>query len=133
MFCSQILCGSGFSWISSASGHVPDGAVCTGTTVDGEPLFIGRVQHNGSIIPGKIHKSHHCLYIPYGTAELSYKEYEVLIHMSTLPNRSDSTSNIDTEEYSPRTTQLSSLEMAKNTSNDIQLARELHSECMYIF
>lgn len=135
MFCSQVLCGTGFRWIASANGHVPDGAVCTGTTNDGEPLFIGRVQHKTSIVPGKIHKSHHCLYIPYGTVELSYKEYEVLVHISTVPPHGDSISNsdsIDIANRSFRTDRTSSFEMAnKSASMDIPFARELQSECMY--
>ncbi|ETN61198.1 hypothetical protein AND_007147 [Anopheles darlingi] len=75
----EVLTGSGFSWVHSANGHVPDGAVQGGHTTTGEQLHIGRTHHEGSLTPGKIHRSHGCLYIPFGGAEQSFKHYEVLI------------------------------------------------------
>lgn len=75
----QVLCGTGFLWVSSGSGHVPDGAVVAGNQISGEPLYIGRASFNGSVTPGKIHQSHACLYIPFGGVEHSISEYEVLV------------------------------------------------------
>lgn len=45
----------------------------------GEPLAIGRAHHEGSLTPGKVHRSHGCLYLPYGGAEQSTLYYEVLV------------------------------------------------------
>lgn len=42
-------------------------------------MYIGRANHAGSVTPGKIHKSHNCLYFPYGGAEVSTRNYEALI------------------------------------------------------
>lgn len=75
----QVLSGTGFTWVHSGNGHVPNGAVLCGNTVSGEPLYIGRTHHEGSLTPGKIHRSHGCLYIPFGGAEQSFLNYEVLI------------------------------------------------------
>lgn len=90
------LSGHGFTWVSSGHGHVPAGAVIANN--GGEPLYIGRAHFQGSLTPGKVHRSHGCLYIPYGGVEVckakkkiedlklriflsqhSIKSYEVLV------------------------------------------------------
>ncbi|CAD7078239.1 unnamed protein product [Hermetia illucens] len=76
----EVLCGDGFAWIPSSHGQVPPNAVSTGITKTGEPLYVGRGHYQGSLTPGKIHPSHHCLYIPYGGAEISLQNYEVLVY-----------------------------------------------------
>jgi len=75
----EALSGHGFSWVASGHGHVPPGAVATGNTNQGEPLYIGRAHFQGSLTPGKVHRSHACLYIPYGGDEHAIKSYEVLV------------------------------------------------------
>jgi len=75
----EVLSGSGFTWVQSASGHVPTGAVSAGNQSNGEPLYVGRAHFQGSLTPGKVHRSHGCLYIPFGGAEHSVQQYEVLI------------------------------------------------------
>lgn len=66
-------------------GHVPAGAVLAGNTVDGNPLFVGRAHHEGSLTPGKIHRNHGCIYIPFNGREESILHYEVLVSQ----NRAD--------------------------------------------
>lgn len=75
----QVLCGSGFSWVSSASGHVPPEAVTAGHQSNGEPLYVGRATINGALTTGKVHPSHNCIYVPFGGLEHSVHQYEVLI------------------------------------------------------
>lgn len=75
----QMLCGNGFEWIASANGHVPEGAICAGNQSDGEALFVGRSHYEGSLTPGKIQRSHNCMYIPFGGTEHSVAQYEVLV------------------------------------------------------
>lgn len=75
----ELLSGTGFTWVGSSNGHVPEGAVLAGNTSTGEPLFIGRAHHEGSLTPGKIHRSHGCIYVPFGGAEHSMLHYEVLV------------------------------------------------------
>lgn len=75
----EVLTGHGFTWVGSGNGHVPEGAVAAGNQSSGEPLYIGRAHFQGSLTPGKVHRSHGCLYIPYGGAEHSILQYEVLI------------------------------------------------------
>ncbi|XP_076638495.1 uncharacterized protein LOC143350326 [Colletes latitarsis] len=75
----EILLPAEFKWVHAGHGHVPPYAVEGGRTVEGEPLYIGRVFENGVPCLGKIHRSHGCLYVPYDGKELSFKSYEVLV------------------------------------------------------
>ncbi|XP_064473156.1 natterin-3-like isoform X2 [Ornithodoros turicata] len=68
-----------FDWIPESGGRLPPDAVLGGMTKSGEPLYIGRTSHNGTTTNGKIHRSHGCLYIPYGGQEHAYRDYEVLV------------------------------------------------------
>lgn len=79
MSINQILTGTGFTWTRSGKGDVPDNAVLAGHQSDGEPLYIGRGEQDGSLTPGKVHRSHGCLYIPFGGAERRIEYYDVLI------------------------------------------------------
>ena len=47
-------------------------------TQEGEKLFIGRHEHDGSFVVGKVQPSHGCLYISFGGDEIPYQDYEVL-------------------------------------------------------
>lgn len=78
-----MLTGGGFTWVASGNGHVPPSAVRAGNTSQGQPLFVGRTHHEGSLTPGKIHTAHGCLYFPFGGAEQSSLQYEVLISQPT--------------------------------------------------
>lgn len=53
--------------------------VLAGETEDGEPLFVGRVQHEGTVTIGKVHPSHGVCYISYAGQELGFEAYEVLV------------------------------------------------------
>lgn len=75
----EYLCGNGFTWVGSSNGHVPSGAVLAGNTASGEELFVGRAHHQGALTPGKIHRSHGCMYLPFNGREESSVHYEVLI------------------------------------------------------
>lgn len=75
----ELLSGAGFTWIGSSNGHVPEGAVLAGSQATGEPLYVGRAHHEGSLTVGKIHRGHGCIYIAYGGGEHSILHYEVLV------------------------------------------------------
>lgn len=75
----QILKGVGFNWVNGCYGNVPNTAVPGGKTCSGKLVYIGRAHHEDSLTPGKIHRNHGCLYIPFDGAELSFQEYEVLV------------------------------------------------------
>lgn len=75
----EVLTGSGFSWVGSSNGHTPAGAVVVGNQRNGEALYMGRTNFQGSVTPGKVHKSHGCLYIPFAGAEHRITQYEVLV------------------------------------------------------
>lgn len=68
----------GYWWESSSNGCVPSSALIAGND-RGEEMYIGRVYHeSGALVPGKVHGSHGCCYIPWEGKELSYRQYEVL-------------------------------------------------------
>lgn len=49
-----MLCEQRFDWVPTSGGNIPPDAVEGGRTSDGEPLFIGRVEHEGSQTIGKV-------------------------------------------------------------------------------
>lgn len=76
-----MLCGQGFEWVQS-DGNIPEQAFEIGYSKSGEALLVGRTHFQGSLTPGKIHRSHGCLYIPFGGVEHSFQSnYEVLIRV----------------------------------------------------
>ncbi|XP_018494734.1 natterin-3 isoform X2 [Galendromus occidentalis] len=70
---------SEFAWEHASQGRLPAGALQGGVTTDGEPLYIGRVHHEGSLTIGKVQPSHGVCYIPYGGQEVPHTDYEVLV------------------------------------------------------
>ncbi|XP_073811849.1 uncharacterized protein, partial [Musca autumnalis] len=75
----EVLKGPGYCWVQREYGLVPPNAVITGYSSDGEPLYIGRGHHCGSLSVGKVHPSHGCLYIPYAGQEIRLDQYEILV------------------------------------------------------
>ncbi|XP_062568186.1 uncharacterized protein LOC134230403 isoform X2 [Saccostrea cucullata] len=66
-----------YSWEGASNGNVPHNAVRVG-----EGLYVGRVHHEGSLIPCKVQTTHGCAYFGYDGKEHKAKKYEVLV--STL-------------------------------------------------
>ncbi|XP_068992532.1 uncharacterized protein [Neodiprion pinetum] len=75
----EVLCQGEFAWEFCSAGSIPPDGVVAGQTADGEPLYVGRILHNGSQTIGKVQASHGCLYIPFDGEELSFTDYEVLV------------------------------------------------------
>ncbi|XP_006621855.1 uncharacterized protein LOC102675334 isoform X1 [Apis dorsata] len=75
----QVLCDCNPVWVPTTGNNIPHNAIPGGETEDGEPLYVGRVQHEGSITIGKVQPSHSVCYIPYGGVEIAYPEYEIMI------------------------------------------------------
>jgi hypothetical protein len=50
----QVLTGCEAAWVPAAGGQLPDGALPSGETEDGEPLFVGRASHEGTLTVGKV-------------------------------------------------------------------------------
>jgi len=86
-----------FEWVASSSGAVPPNAVIGGFDCSyHEPVYVGRtcvplergrtwrgqrLPDNGMVqgpIPGKVHCTHKCLYVPIEGKEYLFREYEVL-------------------------------------------------------
>lgn len=70
--------GTELVWVPASGGNVHHGAVQGGMTANGEKLFIGRRQHEGAFVIGKIHPSHGSCYISFGGQEIGFRDYEVL-------------------------------------------------------
>jgi hypothetical protein len=75
----EVLTGCEVEWVHASGGQVPDRALPSGETEEGEPLFVGRTSHEGTMTVGKVQQSHGVCYIPYGGEELSFPDYEVLV------------------------------------------------------
>ncbi|XP_065367351.1 uncharacterized protein LOC135960076 [Calliphora vicina] len=75
----DILCGNNYNWINTDCQNIPNNAVFTGRFEDGEPLFVGRAHHCGSLTPGLISPTDHCIFIPYGGHEIRKHEFEILV------------------------------------------------------
>lgn len=65
--------------MACSGGDIPGAALQAGHSEDGEPLFIGRANHEGTITVGKVQQSHACCYISYGGQEIAYSDYEIYI------------------------------------------------------
>ena len=74
------------SWVDANNGWVPCGkAVIGGSDLSGESIYIGRVNHGGDILPGKIVPSHNVCYVAYGGEEKAQSYYQALV----APNNAD--------------------------------------------
>lgn len=75
----EVLCDGTGTFVPVSGGEVPPNAIPAGESEDGEPLFIGRVSHEGTNTVGKVQQSHGVCYIPFGGQELAFSEYEVYV------------------------------------------------------
>ncbi|XP_026474975.1 uncharacterized protein LOC113378634 isoform X1 [Ctenocephalides felis] len=75
----QVLCSCDGTWVATQGANIPDGALPAGETEDGEPLFVGRAEHEGTVTVGKVQVSHGVCYIPYAGQEMGFDTYEVLV------------------------------------------------------
>ncbi|CAG0886305.1 unnamed protein product [Darwinula stevensoni] len=67
-------------WVESSHGHYPDGAVEGGMTSSGEKLYVARAEHNGDVLPGKLHPSHSVCYVAHNGKEHGKNIYQVLVN-----------------------------------------------------
>jgi len=75
----EVLCGGAGTWVQCSGTDIPGAAFVAGSTEEGEPLLVGRVNHEGSITIGKVQQSHGVCYIPYGGQEVAYNDFEIFI------------------------------------------------------
>lgn len=67
-------------WVEASDGNVPCDAVIGGMD-SGESIYIGRVQHEADLLPGKIVPSHRVCYVPYASCEFPHRTYQVLVSL----------------------------------------------------
>ncbi|XP_058453081.1 uncharacterized protein LOC131431406 [Malaya genurostris] len=76
----EVLCTSGeFVPVSEKSTEALLRASSAGVSEDGEPLFIGRVLHEGKYICGKVQRSHGVCYVAHEGGEVGFSEYQVFV------------------------------------------------------
>ncbi|KAK4002256.1 C3 and PZP alpha-2-macroglobulin domain-containing protein 8 [Daphnia magna] len=66
-------------WVSAGDGHIPFGALQGGFSTDKEPVYVGRVMHEGATSIGLVHPSRGICLCSYGGEEICHNEYEVLV------------------------------------------------------
>jgi len=66
-------------WYPCSGGDVPGNAVVAGND-GGEDTYVGRAEHEGVIIPGKVHPSHGVCYVSFAGEEHAKSEYQVLVY-----------------------------------------------------
>uniref|UniRef100_A0A182WQL7 Farnesoic acid O-methyl transferase domain-containing protein n=1 Tax=Anopheles minimus TaxID=112268 RepID=A0A182WQL7_9DIPT len=76
----EVLCDFNGEFVPVSGSDIPATALPAGESEEGEPLFIGRVTHEGSVTVGKVQPSHGVCYIPYGGQELAFAEYEIYVN-----------------------------------------------------
>lgn len=75
-----MLCGYDCVWVPSFEDKIPVGAVEGGySEYYLERLYVGRVYHNGYVIPGKVQPSHKVCYVCFEGKEIAKKKYEILV------------------------------------------------------
>ncbi|GBP45182.1 hypothetical protein EVAR_25887_1 [Eumeta japonica] len=78
----EVLCGYNFKWVKSSKDIIPIGAMPGGYAEETrEPLYVGRAEHEGCLIPGKVQPSHSVCYIAYDGKEIAKPHYEILVHL----------------------------------------------------
>ena len=72
------------TWVKFAEGSSLQGAVLGGYD-RGNPLYVARAPHEGSLVPGKYHAGYKTAYVSWGGKEVEKKEnFEVLLTGSAL-------------------------------------------------
>uniref|UniRef100_A0A182JIQ8 Farnesoic acid O-methyl transferase domain-containing protein n=1 Tax=Anopheles atroparvus TaxID=41427 RepID=A0A182JIQ8_ANOAO len=75
----EVLCDFSGTFVPVSGSDIPPTALPAGESEDGEPLFIGRVNHEGTVTVGKVQPSHGVCYIPYGGQEMAFTDYEIYV------------------------------------------------------
>lgn len=75
----EVLCDFNGDWVECSGSIIPTDAFPAGESEDGEPLYVGRVFHEGSLSIGKVQQSHGVCYIPYGGKEIAFPDYQILV------------------------------------------------------
>jgi hypothetical protein len=68
-----------YSWIKTTFDVIPSAAFPGGKDLNGETLFVGRAEHEGSLTPGKVSKTHKGCLLAWGGKEHGKVKYEILV------------------------------------------------------
>lgn len=77
----EVLCGVKGSWVKTTDDNIPRNALRAGYVEhERQILFLGRAEHNGLMVPGKVHPSHSVCYVPYNGQEVAHNKYEIFVY-----------------------------------------------------
>ncbi|XP_046385191.1 epidermal growth factor receptor-like [Ischnura elegans] len=76
---AELLIGSNYEWVPAVRGKIPSCAVKGGYTMDGTPLYIGKVLYNECDEIGKVNPVDGLLYVGYFNKEYTFTEYDILV------------------------------------------------------
>lgn len=69
-------------WVKASNGYVPPYSVNGGSDIQGESLYVARINLERGLTPGKLPPSHKNAYASYGGLEIARNTYEVLTNPS---------------------------------------------------
>jgi len=79
----EVLCNENVMWESFKYNCIPSNAIEIGYTVQGDKLYMGRIQHDGALTPGKIHIRNRALFLPYAgkevTIDVAFNMCEIMV------------------------------------------------------
>ena len=74
-----MLTGSGYSWVATSNGSVPEGALQWGHEPNGDPLYVARIEvEPGEQCVGKLNPIDGAAHFPYDGEKVA-EHYEVLV------------------------------------------------------
>jgi hypothetical protein len=68
-----------YSWVKTNFDSIPSAAFPGGRDLNGDTLYVGRAEHEGSLTPGKVSKAHQGCLLPWGGEEHGKTHYEILV------------------------------------------------------
>ncbi|KAL0901790.1 hypothetical protein ABMA27_006963 [Loxostege sticticalis] len=84
----EVLCGCDYSWKTTSKCIIPSGAVVGGYDNNMfRELYVGRVRHDGHLIPGMVDPSHGDCRITVEDRTIAYQNYEILVEPSRCANK----------------------------------------------
>lgn len=97
-----MLCGYDCTWVQTWEDRIPVGAFPGGYSENHhETLYIGRVEHEGHLIPGKVQPSHKVCYFSFEGREIGKKSYEILIDPNiTVKSANNNHMSVDVDSAS---------------------------------
>ncbi|KAL0901792.1 hypothetical protein ABMA27_006965 [Loxostege sticticalis] len=83
----EVLCGCDYSWTTTSKDIIPSGAVVGGYDDWVREIYIGRVRHDGHLIPGMVDTTRGDCRITVEDRTIAYLNYEILVEPARCANK----------------------------------------------